>query len=134
MMSIIRGTVEAAWTETGIALLEPRIAVGVAGGNQVFQTEETVIDTGFTGWLTLPKDTVMELELTYYGQRRVVLANGEYRVSDIYSALVSWHGRSRPALVHQSDGKPLIGMALLTGSRLTVDAWEGGDVTVAEVV
>lgn len=52
---------------------------------------------------------------------------------EIYGALVSRHGRMRPVLVYISDSRPLLGMELLNGSRLTVDAWEGGDVVIEEV-
>lgn len=48
----------------------------------------------------------------------------------IYGALVMWHGLPRPVLVHKINGDPLIGMALLEDSRLTVEAREDGDVTI----
>jgi clan AA aspartic protease len=92
-----------------------------------------MVDTGFTGWLTLPERNIIDLGLTHYGQRRVILANEEQIATEIYSALTLWHGQPRPVLVYQIEGIPLIGMAMLSGSRLIVDAWEDGDVTIEEV-
>ena len=127
---MIKGKVQVAAADEDIVLLEPRIAIGIAGGNHVFQTEEAIVDTGFTGWLTLPERIVKELGLTYYGQRRARLADEGEIASEVYGALVSWHGSPRPVLAYQIEGTPLIGMALLTGSRLFVDAQEGGEVTI----
>ena len=120
-------------TEENVTRLEPRITIDIAGADRVFQTEIVIVDTGFTGALTLPEATVAQLGLTRYGNRPAVQASGERRMFEIYGALVSWHGRLRPVLVYLSDSRPLLGMELLNGSRLTVDAWEGGDVVIEEV-
>ncbi len=131
---MIIGRVALVGTQAGIAFLEPRIVVGVADSSRVFQMEEAVVDTGFNGWLTLPENTIQQLGLTYLGRRPANQASGEERMFDIYSALVSWHDHPRPVLVHQSESKPLIGMALLTNCRITVDAREGGDVIIEEIL
>lgn len=52
---------------------------------------------------------------------------------EIYGALVLWHGHHLPVLVHKTSGEPLVGMALLQGSRLTVVAREDGDVIIEEL-
>ena len=41
------------------------------------QSVELVLDTGFTGYLTLPPESISQLELTSVGQRTFELANGE---------------------------------------------------------
>ena len=129
---MIRGRVETTGREGPIVYLEPRIHVSLAGVSRDFRTEEATVDTGFTGWLALPADVIRELGLTRYGQRRATQAGGESRMFDIYGALVSWHGRQRSVLAHQTSGNLLIGMALLEGSRLVVDAREGGEVVIEE--
>ena len=130
---MIEGTVIAQETEDNSIRLEPHITIEVAGVDRVFQSENVVVDTGFTGALTLPESTIAQLGLTRYGRRPAVQASGERRMFEIYGALVSWHGNLRPVFVYLSESRPLLGMALLMGSRLTVDAWEGGDVTIEEV-
>ncbi len=129
---MITGTVVATGRQAGVVWLEPRVEINIAGLDRVFRSEEAVVDTGFTGWLTLPEATIEELGLNHYGQRLANQAGGEAEMFDIYGVLVLWHGRARPVPVHLAEGIPLIGMGLLNGSRLTVDSWEGGDVVIEE--
>ena len=129
----VQGKVEAIRTDSGQTYLFPRIAVDVAGGNRVYRAQEAIVDTGFTGWLTLPASTISELGLTHRGQRPATLASGEAEIFHVYGTLVSWHGQLRPVPVLSADTSPLIGMALLQGSRLAVDALEGGDVIIEEL-
>jgi len=84
-----------------------------------------VIDTGFNGYLTLPKKEVAELQLPFAGQRRATLADGKTIVLDAYLATLQWHGRNKEVLISQAAGAPLVGMALLSGSRLTIDVRGG---------
>lgn len=46
---------------------------------------------------------------------------------------VLWHGMVRPVAVIAAEGQPLVGMALLRGSRLSVEVLPGGEVAVSEV-
>jgi predicted aspartyl protease len=94
---------------------------------------EVALDTGFTGYLTLPAPSIAQLGLAYEGVRTFALANGEFQSFDSYEALVVWHGSPRAALVLQADAPPLIGMQLLWGSRVTMDALTGGAVEIEEL-
>ena len=47
---------------------------------------------------------------------------------------MSWHGRPSDVLVLNSDSAPLLGMALLWGSRVTVDALTDGQVTIEDLI
>ena len=129
---MMTGKVVAIAREGGLDWLAPCIDISVAGGDRVFHTELAVVDTGFTGWLALPGESIARLGLTPYGQRPANQASGETRMFDIYSALVLWHGLARPVPVHRAEGTPLIGIGPLNGSRLMVDSWEGGDVVIEE--
>ena len=131
---MIEGKVQVSIADAGIVLLQPRVTIGIADSSRTYHIEEVVVDTGFTGWLTLPERNIQELGLTYYGQRRAVLANEEQIASEVYSALISWHGHPRPVLVYRIEGPPLIGMSLLTGSRLIVESREDGNVTIEEAL
>lgn len=44
-----------------------------------------------------------------------------------------WHGREREVQVLATEGGPLVGMPVLRGSRLTVDATPGGAVRVEDL-
>ena len=95
---------------------------------------ETILDTGFTGYLTLPTESIQQLGLLSVGQRAFELANGEFFEFEAYLAVVTWHGRLSDALVLKSDSAPPLGMALLWGSRVTIDAIPDGAVTMEEWV
>lgn len=127
---MISGTVWIIGREGSIILWEPRIEVLVAGLAMNFKAVEVVVDTGFTGALALPSEIIRELDLTQHGERVVSLAYGQ-RSLPVYGAAVSWLGQPRAAAVYETDGKPLIGNALLTNCRLTIDFRDGGDVTIA---
>ena len=94
---------------------------------------EVVLDTGFTGYLTLPPESIRQLGLPSVGQRTFELANGELFEFQVYLGSVSWHGRPSDVLVLQSDSVPLLGMTLLWGSRVTMDALNDGEVTIEEL-
>ena len=112
-------------------LLEPQIELLVAGPSQQFQEMECVVDTGFTGWLSLPALLIQELGLTYYGSRHSIVADGRRIRIETYNAVVLWDNQPRPILAHRSESpRPLVGAALLENSRLTIDMWPGGSVTI----
>ena len=131
---MIKGRVTATRAPDGTVILEPRVSIQISGRDRVFHMEEVVVDTGFTGYLTLPESIIKRLNLISYGQRPATLASGERQMFDIYGALIRWHERIRPAIVHRAGGPPLIGMSLLSGSRLIVESWEGGSVTIEEAM
>ena len=127
---MISGIVRVVGREGPIILWEPSVEILVAGPAMDFTTVEAVVDTGFTGALALPDVVIQEIGLTYHGERVVSLAYGQ-RSLPVYGAAVSWLGQPRVAPVYETDGKPLIGNALLTNCRLTIDFRDGGDVTIA---
>jgi clan AA aspartic protease len=93
---------------------------------------EAVIDTGFDGELTLHEETIRRLGYPYSGTASGTLADGSEVQFDYHEGVVLWHGVEHPVAVIAAAGQPLIGMALLRGSRLTVDAAPGGEVWVEE--
>lgn len=114
---------------------EPRLSVPVlraprAGDAPEWVEIEAVVDTGFDGELQLPPELVRRFGYPYEGSALGALADGSEGRFDYHSGEVLWHGTERGVLVISSDGDPLIGMALLGGSRLTVDAVPGGAIRV----
>jgi clan AA aspartic protease len=89
-----------------------------------------VIDTGFIGTLTLPRRIIADLGLPWRGHERALLADGSRRLLDLHEATVDWDGRVRRVLVTATGSVPLIGMRLLYGYRLTVEAVDGGSVSI----
>jgi clan AA aspartic protease len=91
---------------------------------------EAVVDTGFTGHLTLPGATVEALGLPIIGSAESILADGSLVMEDVCVARVLWHGGERPVRVLASDATPLLGMALMRGSELRVECVGGGEVSL----
>ena len=104
------------------------ITLAVMDSEDRLQELEVVLDTGFTGYLTLPPDAIRRLGLPSAGYRIFELANGEPFEFNTYRATVSWHGRLADALVLQSDSVPLLGMDLLWDSSVRLEAWADGEV------
>jgi clan AA aspartic protease len=69
---------------------------------------EAVIDTGFTGFLTLPAMLVTQLGLPFAGTTRATLSDGRKVAIDVYEATVLWDGHSRPVTVLAAEGGVLV--------------------------
>ena len=96
------------------------------------QTElvDAVIDTGFSGLLTLPFSTITALNLTWKGRDVATLGDGTSCIFEVYIAEVIWDGQYRTIDINESETVPLIGMRLLRGYDLHIQAIEGGSVRV----
>ena len=94
---------------------------------------EFLVDTGFTGYLTLPPDRISQIDLPKLGESQVVLADGVQNRIEAYAGLVSWLGENRRVPIIELDSEPLLGMAFVWGNRLTVEGWEGGIVVIENV-
>lgn len=112
---------------------EPLISLQIHDGSGRTVSLEAVIDTGFTGELTLPSEIVASLSLRFQGDGTGALADGSVESFEIYRATLLWHGLPRPALTYAVPGFPLVGMELLRGSELRVEAAPGGRVEIEEL-
>jgi predicted aspartyl protease len=63
-------------TGTVNPLQEARIPLTVRGPGGHEEDIEAVIDTGFTGWLTLPPALIAAMGLTWRGRDSAILADG----------------------------------------------------------
>jgi clan AA aspartic protease len=117
---------------TGVvtASREAIISLKVHGPTGQEQEIQVIIDTGFDGSLTLPPALISTLGLPWRRRGRALLADGQGSVFDIYEATVVWDGTPRRIPVDEADITPLIGMALLYGYELTVQAVENGSVFI----
>lgn len=94
------------------------------------QLVDAVIDTGFSGFLTLPSSIIAVLDLTWKGRDIATLGDGSYCIFEVYIARVIWDGQYRTIDINKSETVPLIGMGLLRGYDLRIQAIEGGSVTI----
>jgi clan AA aspartic protease len=91
---------------------------------------EAVLDTGYTGSLTLPPDVVSALGLPFRGRGSALLGDGSESEFDIHEATLEWAGERRSAAIDVADTDPLLGVGLLLGSELTVQVIPGGTVAL----
>jgi clan AA aspartic protease len=105
-----------------------RVAVGHA--NSPKQMVDAVIDTGFTGFLSLPLATITRLGLPWHFRDIGTLGDGSAVIFDMYRATVIWDGKTQIVDVAASEADPLVGMSLLYGFQLHVEVVAGGTVTI----
>lgn len=91
------------------------------------------IDTGCTGFLALPTDTIVRLGLQLVGARRGRLADGRLVLMQLYLANVLWDGVLRRVQVLETGGPCLMGISLLYGYVLTFEAIDGGRVIIEKL-
>ena len=117
---------------TGVvnAALEATIRLAVQGPSGQAHQIEAVIDTGFSGFLTLPPALVTALRAAWLGRQPGLLADGSVQIFDVYATTVLWDGQPRTVETEGVDAQPLIGMALLQGCDLRIQVANGGRVTI----
>jgi clan AA aspartic protease len=91
---------------------------------------DAVIDTGFTSFLSLPIAIIQDLDLPWHYSDTGVLGDGSEVVFEIYKAVVIWDGQNQIIDVAASEADPLVGMGLLYGFNLQIEAIEGGRVSI----
>jgi clan AA aspartic protease len=111
--------------------LEATVRVVVRGSGGQEQEIEAVIDTGFNGFLTLSPALVGQFGLPHIGQSRVLLANGQEELLDLYEVTLLWDGQWRTVETDAADTDTLVGMSLLYRYSVYVEAVEGGQVAMA---
>jgi clan AA aspartic protease len=108
---------------------EATLAIAVKN-NDTVQMVDAVIDTGFSGFLTLPSDMIATLGFSWEGRDIATLGDGTFCTFEVYVGLVIWDGQYREIYINESETVPLIGMQLLRGYDLRIQAIEGGLVTI----
>lgn len=93
---------------------------------------EFVVDTGFTGMLTLPPGAVQSLKLVYLDQWPIQLADGSFVDVAVHAATIMWNGNERRVRVLATGERPLLGTSLLDGCEMFVQFMEGGHVAINE--
>ena len=77
---------------------------------------EAVVDTGYSGFLTLPPGLVAELGLPFAFMGQALLANDAEVDFDVHYVTVLWDGQPRDIEADATGSTPLMGMLLLDGT------------------
>jgi hypothetical protein len=68
----------------------------VLGESNQTQGIKAIIDTGYTGFLTLPSAIITTLELTWFMQEEGFLGDGSLCMFNVFEAAVIWDGQIKP--------------------------------------
>jgi clan AA aspartic protease len=112
---------------------EAMIRFAIGNKNGQLQTIDAVIDTGYTGFLSVPSEIIVALNLPWTGIDRVTLGDGSETTFEVYSGRIIWDGEYRDIPINESETDPLVGMGLLYGYDLRIQAVVGGIVTIGEL-
>ena len=89
---------------------------------------EVVVDA----YLVLPQAVISRLGLRFSGRRSVTIASVAQITVDAYAGIVSSHERRHNGIVLESSSESLIGMSLLSGSRVILDVRADGSVLIED--
>ena len=109
---------------------EPVVTLTMQGPSGQSQEVEAVIDTGFTGFLTVTPALATELGLALEGTSRATLANGSEVTFDVYDVAVLWDSQPRYVLADAVGTTLLVGMRLLARHSLDIELVDGGRVVI----
>ncbi len=91
---------------------------------------EAVVDTGYSGFLTLPTEVVAELGLPFAYIGQALLANDAQVSFDVHYLTVLWEGEPRDIEADATGSTPLVGMLLLENHHLNIEVVDGGRVVI----
>jgi clan AA aspartic protease len=119
---MIVGTVDAQ-----LNLLIPLVLRGFNGQEEIITT---ILDTGFSDYLSLTMEQIESLGLLPSGVAESVLADGSIVGVTLYTAIVVWDGAEKLVEVVGGDVDSLLGVKLLEGRHLSVDFSDGGTLQI----
>ena len=109
---------------------EAVVALSLQGPEGQAQDIEAVIDTGYSGFLTLPPGLVDDLGLPFAYMGQAFLANDAEVDFDVHYVTVLWDGQPRDIEADATGSTPLMGMALLDNHDLNIEVVDGGRVVI----
>ena len=98
--------------------------------NGSFQELPFVVDTGFTGFLTLPLRDAELLGLPFEYDQVANLADDSEILLPVHTGSIIWSGGELDVRVLVTGRRPLLGTALLSRCELTAEFVENGSVTI----
>lgn len=113
--------------------LDARIPLSIVSAEGTDHSIAAVIDTGFNGFLTLPPNLIDELHAYFIAYGRVILADGEEKLVQIYEITLLWDGEPITVETDAADTEPLVGMAMMDGYKLEIAVQASGTVTLKKM-
>lgn len=97
---------------------EARIPLVVVGPDGREQGVAAILDTGFSGFLTLPNSVVEALELPWLGRGQALVGDGSHQAFDLYAATILWDGVPRAVQAASTETEPLVGIDMIYGHEV----------------
>jgi clan AA aspartic protease len=89
-----------------------------------------VVDTGFSGFLTVPFSVLEQLGLSQTDTEEATLADGSVLRFGVYEVTLDWEEEERTVPVYATESAALLGVSMLLGCIGTFEFIEGGMVTI----
>jgi predicted aspartyl protease len=98
----------------GVVNLRREATLSLVVGSSSGQLEviDTIVDTGFDGFLSLPSQIIVRLGLPWTISNTATLGDGSETLFDFYAGTVIWDGQYRTIDIAESETEPLLGMAI----------------------
>ncbi len=112
---------------------EAIIQVAIVGSSNQLKSIRAIIDTGFTGDLTLPRNVIDQLGFTLRGLQRVILGDGSLQYFEMFVGVVIWDGQIREVEINAAETDSLIGMGLLEDYKLEMEGRPNGEVRITSL-
>jgi len=109
---------------------EAVVIVSLRGPEGRTREVNAVIDTGYSGSLTLPPRLVTELALPYVFSSKAILADDTEVGFRLHRVTAHRGGKLRHSEADAVGSTPLVGMALLDSHSLYVEVEDGGRVVI----
>src|SRR5437763_1942730 len=110
--------------------IEATLRLKVFGGAGASAEVNCIVDTGFSGAITLPRGMIQRLNLRWLSIQDSELADGHIIQVNVYAGTVIWNRRRVNTEIDETETDPLLGMSLLKGFDLYMQVQDGGVVRV----
>jgi clan AA aspartic protease len=120
-------------TGTVTAHREAILRLTLVGDNNQEYVCDTVVDTGYTGTLTLPPNTIATLGFRWQRAGSAILADGSEHNFNVYKGTVVWDGLPVTVRIDEMDADPLVGMSLMYGYELVLPVLDGAVFTLRSI-
>lgn len=109
---------------------EAVVSLEIGGSHTGLHSINVVIDTGFNGFLAIPRRLLHAWQAPLIGLGRAQLADGRQTILPLHEVHLAWDGHRRVVEANAIDTEPLAGMALLEGYELQIEVADGGLVSI----
>ena len=113
-------------------LLHPKVGFDMVGAGRV-ESYLGTLDTGFTGWISLPEAEIAKLEFSFSHTDVLTLADNETVQVPLYIGEGFLAHNWYRVFVVQIGSTPLIGTGITSNSRITIDMIPNGNITYTPI-